>query len=119
MSSSLSPVPAAEGPYPMMGEPPGDQQQMDLKQALAMVDSMIWRDGGMDQQEMSIWAAWVQQTMMKVQAQQMAAQQGQGDPSQQGQQQGLGSSSATQDINPFGGPGGQDLEPAGDEAGPY
>ena len=115
MSSGLSLTPAAEGPYPMMGEPPGDQQSMDLKQALAMVDSMIWRDNGMDQQEMAIWAAWVQQTMMKVQAQQMAQQQqGVGDPAMQGQQQGLGSSSATQDINPFGGPGGQDLQTEGE-----
>jgi hypothetical protein len=108
-------TPAAEGPYPMMGEPPPDQQSMDLKQALAMVDSLIWRDNGMDQQEMSVWSAWVQQTMMKIQAQQMA--QTQGDPAAQGQQQGLGSSSATQDINPFGGAGGQDLPGTGPEEG--
>jgi hypothetical protein len=115
MSSGLSLTPAAEGPYPMMGEPPGDQQSMDLKQALAIVDSLIWRDNGMDQEEMSIWSAWVQQTMMKIQAQQMA--QTAGDPAAQGQQQGMGSSSATQDINPFGGAGGQDLPGTGPEEG--
>jgi hypothetical protein len=115
MSSGLSMQPAAEGPYPMMGEPPPDQQSMDLQQALAMVDSLIWRDNGMDQQEKAVWSAWVQQTMMKIQAQQMAAQQGGGDPEAQGQQQGLGSSSATQNINPFGGEGGQDLPGTGPE----
>ena len=115
MSSGLSLAPAAEGPYPMMGEPPGDQQPMDLKQALALVDSLIWRDNGMDQEEMAIWSAWVQQTMMKIQAQQMA--QTAGDPAAQGQQQGMGSSSATQDINPFGGAGGQDLPGTGPEEG--
>jgi hypothetical protein len=113
MSSGLSLTPAAEGPYPMMGETPPDQQPMDLKQALALVDSLIWRDNGMDQEEMGIWSAWVQQTMMKIQAQQMA--QTQGDPAAQGQQEGLGSSSATQDINPFGGPGGQNLPGTGPE----
>jgi hypothetical protein len=111
MSSGLSLTPAAEGPWPAMGETPSDQQPMDLKQALATVDSLIWRDNGMDQQEMAVWAAWVQQTMMRIQAQQMAV--AQGDPAMQGQEQGLGSSSATQDVNPFGGPGGQDLPGTG------
>lgn len=101
-------MPAQEGPAPpMMTTPPEDQQPTDLAGALAMVDSIIWRDGGIDQQEMSTFSAWVQQTMMRIQA--FLAQQQQMGMMGNPQQQGLGSS-GVQDYNFFGGEGGQDLE---------
>lgn len=109
MALGLSPPPAQEGPFPMLTEPPPNAQPMDLQQAFMLVDSMIWRDGGMDTQEQQIFAAWVQQTMMKVQAQKMAQMQQGGGEGMAGQQAGLGSTSAPVDVNQFGGAGGQDL----------
>jgi len=90
----------AEGPLPLYAQAPPDQQPMDLQGALAMVDSIVWRDGGMDPEEQRLLMAWFQSTMMKAQAVQQAAQQGQGAPPPSG----LGSSSVS-DKNVWGGPG--------------
>ena len=108
MSMMLAPPAAQEGPFPMMTDTPPNAQSMDLAQAFALVDSIIWRDRGMDNQEMRIFGAWVQQTMMKIQAQQVAQQQqGGGDAEIQGQQAGLGSTSSP--VNQFGTAGATDM----------
>lgn len=94
-------VPAAEGPYPVNNAPP-DQQPQDLQGALAIVDSIIWRDGLMDANEHAIFMGWVQQTVEKIQAFAQQAAMGGVDPNAM---QGLGSSSAggTSEFNPMGG----------------
>ena len=93
-------TPPAEGPAPYYNGAPADAQPMDLEGALAMVDSIIFRDGGMDQQEQAIFGAWVQNVMLKAQA--LAAQGMQSE----GQQQGLGSSGAqVEDYDAFGATG--------------
>jgi hypothetical protein len=89
----------AEGPAPVYNGAPPDAQPMDLEGALAMADSLIWRDNGMDQREQAIFTAWVQKTILRAQAQQAAMQQQGGMDG--GQQAGLGSSGA-QDYDSFG-----------------
>jgi hypothetical protein len=100
---------AQEGPFPMMTGAPPNAQPMDLAQAFATVDSLIWRDGGMDDQEMQIFSAWVQQTMMKIQAQEQQQAMQQGGMAGAAQQAGAGSTSSPVDSNPFGGAGATDL----------
>lgn len=87
---------AAEGPFPMYTDPPPDQQPQDLPGALAMVESIIFRDGGMDQVEMATFNAWVKKIITRATA--MAAM----APSPE-QMAGLGGSSAREEYNPFGG----------------
>jgi hypothetical protein len=100
MISALTP--AAEGPAPMYNGAPPDAQPMDLEGALAMADSIIWRDNGMDQREQALFTAWVQKTILRAQAQQAAMQQG--GQMGGGQEAGLGSSGAS-DYDPFGATG--------------
>ena len=89
---------AAEGPAPFYSGAPPDQQPMDLQGALAVVDSILDRDGFVDSQEAAVFRAWVQARIMKIAAQQQQMmQQGAGGP----QQAGLGSSSVS-DYDSFG-----------------
>jgi hypothetical protein len=97
---------------PVYGGAPADQQPMDLRGAFAMVDSIIWRDGGIDQNEQREVMAWIQNFVLQAQAAaQQAAQMGGGDPNQQA---GLGSSGSSipnrpMNYNPMSGQGGVDL----------
>src|SRR5437773_1246079 len=63
-------VPASEGPYPVANVAMPDQQPQDLPGALALLDSILWRDGGIDQNESQVLAAWVQATQMRMRANQ-------------------------------------------------
>ena len=100
---------------PVYSGPPSDQQPIDLQGAFAMVDSMLWRDGGLDQMEQQTVMAWIQNFILRAQAaaQQMQQQGGQAP----GQEQGLGSSSAggssisnrPSNYNPMSGAGGSDI----------
>ncbi len=110
MTQGMGLMPAAEGPFPIYNGAPADQQPLDLPGALALVDSIIWRDGGMDQNEQRIWGAWVQQTIMKAQAQAQTQQAGLGT------QQGIGESSAGLDNPNAGGGFGTEME-ADEDAG--
>lgn len=112
MSASMLPN-ALEGPYPLSVGAPPDQQPVDLDGALAMVDSIVWRDGGMDELEQQKLMGWFQQLMMKARAAAMAAAQGQGPP---GTASPLGSSSATTDFGST--PGAQDVS-GGAGSGPF
>lgn len=101
----MSIMPATESPYPAYRQAPPDQQPQDLEGALAVVDSIIFRDGGMDKNEQAVFTAWVQKTVTTAQA--LAQQQMMSGQSPD--QEGLASSSATSDLNTFGGPGGEDM----------
>lgn len=95
-------VPGSEGPMPFYAGAPPDQQPQDLEGALAMVDSIIDRDGFTDSREAQIFEAWVQQRILKMQAQAEAAAMGAGPSGEQ--MAGLGSSGASSSqYNPWGG----------------
>jgi hypothetical protein len=91
-------APAVEGPAPYYSTPGPDQQPQDLEGGLAMVESILFRDGGMDQNEQRVFSAWVQKIIVMAEA---AQQQGAQGP---GQQAGLGQSSVSE-YNPMGGAG--------------
>jgi hypothetical protein len=93
-------MPSAEGPAPVFGAAPPDQQPQDLAGALALLDSILWRDGGIDQSEQGLISAWFQNTMVRAQQAQAAGAQS------PGAQQGLGESSVqprVEDANMWGG----------------
>jgi len=100
-------TPAAEGPVPFQGPTPADQQPTDLSGALAMADQIMWRDGGVTKEEIMVFNAFVESTIMKIQAAMAEMQQGAAGASE------LGDSNATGDWNQFSGQGGQDMPQPG------
>lgn len=109
----MSVAPPNEGPMPVFTGAPADQQPMDIRGCWAMMESIVFRDGGMDQNEQREFMAGLQNFMLKAKAaQQQAAQMGGQDPNQQA---GLGTSGASsipnrpENLNPFSGPGGVDI----------
>jgi hypothetical protein len=107
-------MPAAEGPPPVYNGAPPDQQPFDLEGALAMAESIIWRDGGMDKAEEAVLMGWIQRQIIRMQAVQAQAAQGMA-----GQQPGLGSSGASVgEHNPFSGRNSSPM-PGYDEPAPY
>jgi hypothetical protein len=99
-------TPAAEGPPGLMVQPGADQQPQDLDGALSMVESIIFRDGGMDPNEQRVFLAWVQKIITTAQAlQQQSMQQGVATPNGLGS----GSAGASEPANPWSGPGGENI----------
>jgi hypothetical protein len=61
---------------PMMEPTPPDARPQTLEELLMQADAMIWRDGGMDEEEMRVVRAWYEMQQQKIMA--MAEQQAAG-----------------------------------------